>query len=162
MSLAIVPGSFDPITLGHLELIREAAERYDEVVVAVMINDTKTYLFTMEERLEMAKLTVASLPNVSVLCDSGMLIDLYDRLGADAVVKSYRNDVDFAYETNMANWNREHNPRFHTELIPAKGDHKSLSSTEVRETMAKGSLPCGLVHEDILPILEKKCNSNQT
>ena len=74
MSLAIVPGSFDPMTLGHLELIKVAAARYDEVVVAIMQNAEKTYLFTPEERVEVAKKTVEDLPNVRVIFDDGMLI----------------------------------------------------------------------------------------
>ena len=105
MSLAIVPGSFDPITLGHLDLIRAAAERYDEVVVAVMINDQKQYLFDMSERVQMAECTVKDLKNVRVIGDGGMLIDLFDRLGATTVFKSYRSEADLAYEREMADWN---------------------------------------------------------
>lgn len=161
MSLAIVPGSFDPITLGHLELIKDAASRYDEVAVAVMINRDKTYLFNMDERIRMAELTVAELPNVRVLGDSGMLIDLFDRLGADAVVKSYRNPQDYEYETYMANWNREHNPRFVTVLIPAVGENRTLSSTEVRTQMEAGILPQALVHPSILPMVKEKIDDIQ-
>lgn len=155
MSIAIVPGSFDPMTLGHLALIREAASRYDRVVVAVMVNSEKKYLFDMPTRVEMATLTLGELSNVEVIGDEGMLIDLYDRIGADAVVKSYRNNKDLAYEKEMADWNRAHNPRFRTELIAASGEHSTVSSTEVRALLSMGKLPTDLVHPAILPFLER-------
>ena len=155
MSLAIVPGSFDPMTLGHLELIREVSTRYDKVVVAVMVNTEKKYLFDMDTRLEIARLTVSELENVQVIADSGMLIDLYDRLSADAVCKGYRNEEDLAYEQWMANWNAEHNPRFQTVLIPSVGVHSALSSTEVRRRMESGENIENLVSKKALPLILK-------
>lgn len=156
MSLAIVPGSFDPMTLGHLDLVRTASERYDEVVVAVMINAAKQYLFSMEERVRIAKLTVADLSNVRVIGDEGMLIDLFRRLHATAVVKTFRNSEDLAYETEMAEWNRAHCPEFVTELIPAVGCRSDLSATQVRTCLQCGKLPTDLVHPSVLPILKEK------
>lgn len=158
MSLAIVPGSFDPMTLGHLDLIREAARRYDEVVVAVMVNDQKSYLFDMETRVEIARRTVGEMPRVRVISDRGMLIDLFDRLSADAVCKGVRNETDYAYEMKMAEWNRSHNPRFRTELIEASGAHATLSSTEVRQMLAKGESPDGVIHPDALALVMEKIN----
>lgn len=155
MSLAIVPGSFDPMTLGHLELIREARKRYDRVTVAVMINSEKQYLFDLETRLKIAEASVADLDGVTVISDSGLLIDLYDRLGADAVVKSYRNETDLIYERRMADWNRAHNERFVTVLIPAAGEHPTLSSTEVREALRAGKPLDGMVHPAALPLILK-------
>ncbi len=153
MSLAILPGSYDPITLGHLDLIRRASEEYDEVVVAVMVNPAKTTMLTMAERVKLAELTVQGLPNVRVLADTGMLIDLYDRLGADAVCKGYRNETDYAYEMNMAEWNRAHNPKFETVLWCAVGDHVTLSSTEVRERLKRGGSIREFVHPDVAAYL---------
>ncbi len=155
MSLAIVPGSFDPMTLGHLDVVEYAALHYDEVVLAVMVNREKAYRFDRETRLEIARRTVAHLPNVRVLFDEGMLIDLFDRLGADAVCKGYRNETDYAYEMNMAEWNRAHNPRFHTELIPAKEERASLSSTAVRLGLDEGRALCGMVHPSVIPLIER-------
>ena len=117
MSLAIVPGSFDPMTLGHLDIVKTVAARYDDVVVAVMVNPAKRYRYTMGERVRIAIATVAELPNVRVIAERGMLIDLFDRLGADAVCKGWRDEKDYAYEREMAEWNLAHNPRFHTELL---------------------------------------------
>ena len=158
MSLAIVPGSFDPMTMGHLDLVRTAAERYDEVVVAVMINPEKSYLFDMDTRVEIARRTVASLSNVRVISDGGMLIDLFDRLGADAVCKGVRNETDYQYEMKMADWNRAHNPRFRTELIESSGEWRELSSTDVRELLARGEIPVGWVHPDVIGLVACKRN----
>ena len=156
MSLAIVPGSFDPMTLGHLALVKIAAARYDEVVVAVMQNAEKQYLLTTEERVEIAKRTVEGLSNVKVISDDGMLIDLYDRLGASAVCKGYRNETDLAYERSMADWNFAHNPRFVTELIPSKGIYANVSSTDVRNAMKNRAELSAWVHPDVISILSKK------
>jgi len=154
--LAIVPGSFDPMTLGHLDIVAHAAKRYDEVVVAVMINPAKRYMFGTAIRVEIAKRTVADYPNVRVISDKGMLIDLFDRLGASAVCKGWRNENDYYYELRMADWNREHNPRFRTEMIYANGEHATLSSTEVRKKLLEGQSPEGLVHPRALPIILAK------
>jgi len=156
MSLAIVPGSFDPMTMGHLDLIRKAAKRYDEVVVAVMINPSKRYLFDLETRLEIARLTVADDKRVRVIADRGLLIDLYDRLGAKAVCKGFRNQTDYEYELHMADWNRDHNPRFRTELIYSHGQYATLSSTEVREMLARGEIPKEQVHPNALSLILTK------
>ena len=153
MSLAIVPGSFDPMTMGHLSLIRKVAKTYDEVVVAVMINSSKQCFLDLETRVKIAKKTVSDLPNVRVISDRGMLIDLFDRIGATAVCKGWRNATDYAYEVKMAEWNKSHNPRFRTELYQSEGEYATLSSTEVRTLLEEGNLPEGLVHPDALPIL---------
>lgn len=160
MSLVILPGSFDPMTLGHLALCRRIAPCYDEVVVAVMINPSKHYWFDMQTRVRIAEATVAELPNVRVIADEGMLVDLYDRLGADAVCKGYRNTTDYFYEMRMAEWNREHNPRFHTELLPSEAKYEGHSSTRVREALEAGESLEGLVHPNALPlILEAYANT---
>ena len=154
MTYAIIPGSFDPMTLGHLDLISRVAEDYDRVTVAVMINDAKEYLFDMDTRVEIARRTVSALPNVLVISDSGMLIDLFDRLDADAVCKGWRNETDLAYEQKMAEWNLSHNPRFRTELIPASASHREISSTEVRSRLASKTEFADLMHPRAVAIME--------
>ena len=153
MNLAIVPGSFDPMTLGHLELVRAVAQKYDEVVVAVMQNAEKQYLFTTEECTEIARRTVAELSNVRVIADDGMLIDLYDRLGACAVCKGYRNDKDLAYEEEMAAYNLAANPRAKTVLLEADPALDTISSTAVRDMLAGGERPDGLLAPAVLDYL---------
>ncbi len=148
MSLAIVPGSFDPMTLGHLELIKTVAKRYAEVVVAIMVNRSKRYLFDLNTRIAIAEETVKELPNVRVITENGMLIDLFDRLNADAVCKGWRNQRDYDYELHMADWNSSHNPRFRTEMIRAKKSVEHISSTEVRRRLMAGESLEGIVHPD--------------
>ena len=160
MSLAIVPGSFDPRTLGHLDIVKTVAKRYDEVVVAVMINRSKKYLFDTETRVAVAEETVKELPNVRVIADSGLLIDLFDRLGADAVCKGWRNQKDYDYELHMADWNSSHNPRFRTEMIRAKSSVEHISSTEVRRRLADGETLEDIVHPDVIPLLLTKFLEN--
>ncbi len=155
MSLAIVPGSFDPMTLGHLEIVKRACSQYDEVVVAVMVNSQKKTMFDMDARVRIAEQTVAELPNVRVISDTGMLIDLFDRLNADVVCKGWRNETDYAYEKEMAEWNASHNPRFRTELIRSEGEFADLSSTEVRARLSRGERPDGLVHPDAMELILK-------
>lgn len=156
MSLALIPGSFDPMTLGHRALVARVAEQYDEVVVAVMVNRDKTYLLPLDERLRVAELTLSGLSNVRVIADEGMLIDLFDRLGASAVCKGYRNEADLAYEKEMAAWNHAHNPRFVTSLIPAEEEWADCSSTRVRELMDAKEDLSALLAPDAYSYLKEK------
>lgn len=148
------------MTLGHLALIEAVAARYARVTVAVMINPSKQYLFDMDTRVAIARATVASLPNVEVIADGGMLIDLYDRLGADAVCKGWRNEEDLAYEREMAEWNHAHNPRFSTELIPSDSAYRTLSSTEVRDRIAHDVSLEDVVHADAIPLIRASLLAN--
>ena len=156
MRLAIVPGSFDPMTLGHLALIRRVAAEFDEVVVAVMINAEKHYLFSMEERVEIARLTVEELSNVRVLADDGYLVDLYARLHASAVCKGWRNETDLAYEKEMDAWNRAHCPGFVTKLYKSEAQYEELSSTEVRMHLKKGKSIRPMIAPKAWAIVESK------
>lgn len=153
MSHALIPGSFDPMTLGHLNIVKRALEEYDLVTVAVMINDSKTYAHTIEERTEMARLTVADLPRVQVVTDRGMLVDLFDRIGATVIVKGVRNEKDRAYEMEMANYNLAKNPRAKTVLYEAEQSFGDLSSTLVRDMLKNGERPEGLLAPAVLDYL---------
>ena len=147
MSTALIPGSYDPITLGHLDVITRAAARFDRVVVAVMTNDmrkyvqdalVKQYMFDRAERAAMAEAACAHLPNVEVIAAGGMLIDLFDRVGADWIIKGVRSAVDFEYEQKHALYNRAHNPRAETLYMPADPAYDGLSSTLVRGKISRG------------------------
>lgn len=141
MSLALIPGSFDPITVGHLDIVKRALALYDEVVVAVMINDQKIYDYTLEQRVDMAKLAVKDLDRVCVVGSNGMLIDLFDQLDADVIVKGIRNEEDRVYEEKMAAWNLEHNPRAKTIFLQAADDFEQIHSTKVRDLIHAGESP---------------------
>ena len=140
--VALIPGSYDPITLGHVNVIERAAKIADKVYVAVMNNDSakhssvlssKTYMFSMDERFELAKRSLSHIKNVEVVSSCGMLIDLFDELSADVIIKGIRTSADLEYEMIHAKWNKEHNPRLETLFLPADDSLKSVSSTLVRE-----------------------------
>ena len=146
MKIAIIPGSFDPMTLGHVNVVERAAKMFDEVVVAVMINDQKQYRFTLEQKTELAALSCAHSPNARVISDRGMLVDLVDRLGACAIVKGIRTLKDFRYEQPMAYFNRSHNPNAETLYLPCDKSMSRISSTLVRRRLDEGKKPEGLLH----------------
>lgn len=132
-TIAIVPGSFDPITYGHIDIAKRAAELYDTVYFAVMINSQKKYMFTIEERKEIARAALSDIDNVSVISSEGMLWELARDLCADAIVKGYRNDIDLEYERQMAQFNTEHYPLAKTLLLEADHELGTISSTVVRD-----------------------------
>lgn len=159
MSTALIPGSFDPITLGHVDIITRAAARFDRVVVAVMTNDmrkyvanalVKSYMFDRDERTAIAAAACAHLPNVEVISAGGMLIDLFDRVGADWIIKGVRSAVDFEYEQKHALYNRAHNPRAETLYMPADPAFDGLSSTLVREKIHRGEPLDGCLPEAVI------------
>ena len=140
--VALIPGSYDPITLGHVNVIERAAKIADKVYVDVLNNDSakhssvlssKTYMFSMDERFELAKRSLSHIKNVEVVSSCGMLIDLFDELSADVIIKGIRTSADLEYEMIHAKWNKEHNPRLETLFLPADDSLKSGSSTLERE-----------------------------
>lgn len=156
MSIALVPGSYDPITKGHLDIIKRALALCDEVVVAVMNNDQKTYMFTMEERTHLAVLATADIPRVRVIADAGMLVDLVDRLGADMIVKGVRNEVDRRYEEQMAAYNLSHNPRAKTVLLEANESLEGISSTLTRKRIEAGENLTELLPPAVIDWIEQR------
>ena len=158
--IAIVPGSFDPITNGHIFVAKEAAKLYDKVFVAVMINSDKEYKFTLEERKSIAESALKDIPNVEVISSDGWLYELANSLNADAIVKGYRNNVDLEYENKMAEFNRQHAPNTETVLIQSPSELSFVSSTLVREQLKNNLdiaelLPIEAI-EEIEKILAKK------
>lgn len=138
MKIAVVPGSFDPMTTGHINIIERAAALFDKVFVAVMINDKKKYMFSAEQRTEIAKLSLAHIDNVEVIFDDGMLWELALRLDACAIVKGIRDENDYHYEFEMAKFNARHNPRAQTVFLPCDEGAREISSTAVREKLNSG------------------------
>ena len=153
MKTALVSGTFDPITKGHLDVISRAARMFDTVVVAVMNNLEKGSLFSQNTRLEMAQAACRCFPNVRVVADGGMMVEFFDRIGADVIVRGIRDEKDFAYETYMADYLRAHNPAIDTVFLHADAEYASVSSTEVRERLARGEDVSKLVPAEILPYL---------
>ena len=153
--VAVYPGSFDPITNGHIDVIRRATELYDKVFVAVMINDQKKYRFTLEEREAIARAALEGLERVEVISSRGWLWELAKNLGACAIVKGYRNETDLEYEQKMAEFNKEHNPDAETVLLKASDGLETLSSTVVRERMLNDEQIDGLLPEKAIELIKK-------
>lgn len=132
MKTAICPGSFDPITLGHLDIIQRAAQMFDRVIVAVLVNPGKNPSFTVEERLSMIQCAVADIPNVEVECFDGLLADYARLKNAHTIVKGLRAVTDFEYEFQMALINRKLNPDTDTVFLTTSSQHMYLSSSMVK------------------------------
>ena len=143
--IAIVPGSFDPITYGHIDIVKRAAKEYDIVYLAVMINSSKKYLFDIEQRTAIAEAAVSDISNVRVISSEGMLWKLAQELDADAIVKGYRNQTDLDYELEMAKFNEEHYPRAKTVLLKADPSLEALSSTVARDRLLNNESIADLV-----------------
>ena len=133
MRIAIVPGSFDPMTLGHKDIVERAAKLFDRVIVAIMINPEKSGRFSFAERKRIAELTLADIPQASVITADCYLADLASALKAVAIVKGVRNAEDFEYEQGMAAFNHDRNPITETVYLPAYSDLVDVSSTRARE-----------------------------
>lgn len=149
-TLVVVPGSFDPLTLGHRDVIVRCAALFDRVVVGILINPDKRGLFSMEERKTIAQLSLADLPNVSVETDSGYLTDFAERMGASMIVKGVRTTVDFEYEQKMAYFNRARNPQIETLYLPADASLTEVSSTRVREMIAHKEDLSAVLHPEVI------------
>lgn len=136
--VAIVPGSFDPITNGHINIVKRAAEMYEKVYLAVMINAEKSYMFSINERKAIAKAALLGFDGVEVISSEGYLWKLSEELSAVAIVKGVRNEKDRAYEEMMAEYNARYNPKAKTVLLECDPRLSQLSSTVVREKISKG------------------------
>jgi pantetheine-phosphate adenylyltransferase len=135
---AICPGSFDPVTVGHLDIVSRAAQLFDEVVVVVMNNSAKTPLFSADERVDMLKKVTADMPNVSVDRYDGLLADYAKEKDANVVVKGLRAVSDFEYEFQMALTNKKLNHELDTVFLTTKAENMYLSSSLVRQVGAMG------------------------
>ncbi len=155
VNIAIVPGSFDPITYGHIDIVKRAAKQYDVVYLAVMINTQKEYMFSISERKQIAMAALADIENVEVISSEGMLWELAKELSASAIVKGYRNDKDLEYEINMAEYNKQHYPNAETILLKSNPCLINVSSTAVREKIQKSEPLTGFLPEAAIAEINK-------
>ena len=139
MSRAVYPGSFDPITLGHLNIIRRAANVFDELLVCVMVNSEKITLFGREERVELIKRTVARFSNVIVESSDELLVKYMKARGANIIIKGLRAVSDFDYEFQIALVNRKLEPGIETLFMPSSEKYTYLSSSIVKEMARYGA-----------------------
>ena len=149
----IVPGSYDPVTVGHLDVIRAAVKKYGEVYAVVFINGSKAYRFSEAERVKMLSLATADIPGVTVDFSSGRVIDYMREYGIEKIVKGYRNEEDLAWERIQADYNFE-NGGYETELIECLAEHGDVSSTLVRKRLDSGECVADLLPEAVLRYLK--------
>jgi len=158
---AVCPGSFDPITNGHLDVIERASHLFDEVVIAVLVNNSKRSLFTIEERIVLARDCVKHLPNVKVDMWSGLLVDYCRENKVDAIVKGLRAVSDFDYELQMAQMNLQLKG-VDTLLMATKPAYSFLSSSLVREIARYGGDVSKLVPAGVLSELIRKAKDSSS
>ena len=138
MKKAIYPGSFDPVTYGHLDIIRRSCHMVDELIVGVLYNKAKMPLFSVEERVRMLEETTKDLPNVKVVPFEGLLVEFARKMEARMVVRGLRAVTDFEYELQMAQTNHKLEPAVETVFLTTSLEHSYLSSTIVKEVAAFG------------------------
>ena len=159
MRIAVCPGSFDPVTYGHLDIIRRSALLFDKVVVVVMTNDSKAPMFTKEERMDLLRRVTSGLSNVEVDSYGGLLAEYTRTRGADVIVKGLRALSDFEYEFQMALTNRKLYPNAETVFLTTTAEHMYLSSSLVKQVAELGGDISGFVpaciEKDILRKVER-------
>ena len=138
MKRAIYPGSFDPLTLGHLDMIERSAKIVDELVIGVLNNSAKNSLFSIDERVSMIKEMTESMPNVTVASFDGLLVDYMKEINATIIVRGLRAVTDFEYELQIAQTNHVENPEVETIFLTTSLQYSYLSSTIVKEFASYG------------------------
>lgn len=157
--IAVVPGSFDPITKGHLDIIYRAADVFDIVYVAVLNNSSKSPLFSIDERIELIAEATKNLPNVRIDTSSGLLIDYAKERGAKAIVRGLRAVSDFEYEMQITSMNRFLDENIETFFIMTKNQYSFLSSSIVKEVAKYGGNVGELVPPVVAEALKGKFNT---
>ena len=161
MKIAIYPGSFDPITLGHLNIIKRAALCFDKLIVCVMVNSQKNGLFTPEERVELIRRVVSQLPNVEVDASSILLAEYAKQRRARVIVKGLRAVSDFEAEVQMSVINRKLNPNVDTMFLPSHEKYSYLSSTVVKEMVRYGVELSDFLPREIIQDVKKKTEESR-
>lgn len=156
MKRAVYPGSFDPITNGHIDIIKRASKLFDELIVAVLVNPAKTPLFTVEERMELIRKSLNDMPNIKVDNFDGLLAHYVAKINADVIVRGLRAVSDFETEFQMALMNKRLNPDVEIVFLMTSYEYSYLSSGVVKEVVRLGGNVSGLVPECVeAKLLEK-------
>lgn len=156
MKIAVYPGSFDPVTSGHLNIIRRASKIFDKLIVCVMINAIKNPMFSLEERVGLIRRVTRDLPNVEVDGSSELLADYAKRRGSCVIVKGLRAGSDFENEFQMALINRKINPELDTMFLTADSQYMYLSSSAVKELGSYGVELSDFLPEEIIPDFQER------
>ena len=152
-SRCLYPGSFDPVTLGHMDVIRRAACIFDTVVVGVLHNPEKKGCFSVEQRMDMLQRACGGIPNVQVISYGGLLAQLTKETGISVVVRGVRGVADLESETVMARINRQLNPNLETLFLPASPEMGEISASMVRQLAAFGADLSAYVPQEALPVI---------
>ena len=158
MKTAVYPGSFDPVTMGHLDIVERTSQIFDKVIIGVLNNRAKSPLFSVEERVNMLKEVTADLPNVEVQSFAGLLIDFVRKNEAQIIVRGLRAITDFEYELQMAQTNHKMEPEIETIFLTTSLDYSYLSSTTVKEVAAFGGDISQFVPEFVADCMKEKMN----
>lgn len=161
MKISIYPGSFDPITSGHLNIIRRAARIFDKLIVCVMVNAGKNPMFSQQERAELIRRVTADIGNVEVDCSSELLADYAQRKGSCVIVKGLRAGSDFENEFQMALINHKINPNLDTMFLTAESQYMYLSSSTVKELGNYNVDLSEFLPEQIIPDFKKRMNEKR-
>ncbi len=152
MKSVLFPGSFDPVTRGHLDLVSRAAALFDRVYVVILQNAEKNTHYSQATRLQMLRAATAAFPNVTVDSYDGYTADYAKENGISAILRGIRNDADYLYEEKMADFNRRRG-NVDTVFLPAREEMQGISSTAVRNALARGDTVDDLIPPEILPYL---------
>jgi pantetheine-phosphate adenylyltransferase len=158
-TLAVYPGSFDPLTNGHVDIITRGARLFDRIIVAILINAEKAPLFSMDERLKIAREVFTDLPNVEIDTFDGLLVDYVERRGAQVIVRGLRAVSDFEFEFQMALMNRRLNGKIETVFMMPAEQYSYISSRLIKEVFSLGGRVHGLVPDTVEERLRQKVNS---
>lgn len=153
---AIYPGTFDPVTNGHIDIITRASKLFDSLIVAVAVSERKNTLFNLEERLAMCREILSTIPGVRVESFDTRVVDFTKQVNANFIVKGLRGMADFDYEFQMANMNHRMSPNIETIFLPARPDHVFVSSTMIREIIALGGDASLFLHPVVMKYIAKK------
>ncbi len=159
MKVAIYPGSFDPVTNGHLDIIKRAAAIFDEVVVAIFVNSAKKSAFTVEERVLMLETVTKDIPNVKVISSDKLLVNYMQENNIKVIVKGLRMISDFEFEFQMALTNREQSSDIETLFMMTASEYSHVSSSIVRELAAYGGNLEKLVPAGVIDTVREKFNN---